>query len=274
MKEKEYWQKIANDKIDWMAPFVSVLNTTDEPYYKWFEGGKLNVSVQCVDRHLKQHGNDVAIIFEADDGAGKTITYNQLSAEVNRFANLLISFDVKMGDRVVIYMPNRPEAVFAMLACARIGAICVFIFGGFSAEVLRERIIDVKPSLVIAVDYYHRRGKERCFKDIVRDAIDVKECRGTKILIVEHSNTIVNDLRQNEVSYRKLIQSCSEKCDPAEMDSESILFIMHTSGSTGKPKGIIHTTAGYILWAQHTTETVFDLKPQAMSFGALQILVG
>ena len=260
--EKDYegtWAKLAREKIDWFEDFTKTLDESNAPFYKWFTGGKLNVSYQCIDRHLKDKKNKAAIIWEGDNGEKRIITYLQLYREVNRFANLLKSLGVKKGDRVVLYMPMIPEAAFAMLACSRIGAIHSVVFGGFSAEALKDRIIDAKAKVVITADGAFRKGKPYMLKPVVDKAlegIDFVE----KVVVVERNNEDINWVAGRDVSYNELIVNQSDECKPEIMESEEPLFLLYTSGSTGKPKGVQHSQAGYILWAQLTMEWVFDIK--------------
>ena len=260
--EKDYegiWAKLAREKIDWFEDFTTTLDESNAPFYKWFVGGKLNVSYQCIDRHLKDKKNKAAIIWEGDNGEKRIITYLELYREVNRFANLLKSLGVKKGDRVVLYMPMIPEAAFAMLACARIGAIHSVVFGGFSAEALKDRIIDAKAKVVITADGAFRKGKPYMLKPTVDKAlegIDFVE----KVLVVERNNEDINWVEGRDLSYNDLIVNQPDECEPEIMESEEPLFLLYTSGSTGKPKGVQHSQAGYILWAQLTMEWVFDVK--------------
>ncbi len=256
-----YWEKIAREKIDWFEPFHTVLDHSNAPFYKWFVGGKLNVTHQCLGRHLKVRKNKAAIIWESELGYRRIITYLQLYYRVNRMANLLKNrFDIKKGDRVVLYMPMIPEVVFAMLACAKIGAIHSVVFGGFSAEALRDRIEDAQAKLVITADGAYRRGKPYMLKPIVDEALS-KGCESCKrVLIVQRNNEPIEYVRGRDYIYNEMITNESKYCDPEWMDSEDPLFLLYTSGSTGKPKGVQHNCAGYILWAQYTMEHVFDVK--------------
>ncbi len=252
------WGKLADKKISWFAPYEKVLDESNAPFYKWFTDGKLNVAYQCIDRHLKDKKNKAAIIWEGDNGEKRIITYLELYKEVNRFANLLKSFGVTKGDRVVIYMPMIPEAAFAMLACARIGAIHSVVFGGFSAEALKDRILDAEAKIVITADGAFRKGKPYMLKPVVDKALKGVECV-EKVVVVERNGEDI-EWHQKDVSYNELIINQSSVCEPEIMDSEEPLFLLYTSGSTGKPKGVEHHQAGYILWAQLTMEWVFDIK--------------
>lgn len=255
-----FWGSYAKEKLEWMVPFTNVLDESETPFVKWFEGGKLNVSVQCIDRHLKSRKNKAAIIFEGDRGDKQVITYLELYYNVNKFANLLKNeFGVKKGDRVVIYMPMIPEAAYAMLACARIGAIHSIVFGGFSAEALKDRIIDADARVVITADGAFRKDKPYMLKPVVDEALK-GETPVKKVLVVERNGEDVTWVAGRDYSYNELIKHQGVKCEPEVMDAEDPLFLLYTSGSTGKPKGVQHNQAGYILWAQMTMEWVFDVK--------------
>ncbi len=255
------WAKFADMKIDWFEKYHTVLDESDAPFYKWFVGGKLNVAYQCVDRHLKTKKNKAAIIFEGDNGDQRIITYRELAYEVSKTANMLKNkFDIKKGDRVVIYMPMIPEAAISMLACAKIGAIHSVVFGGFSAEALKDRIIDAEAKLVITSDGAYRKGKPYMLKPVVDEALkEGCECV-KKVCIVERNGETIDWVAGRDYSYNELVKTESSFCESEIMDSEDPLFLLYTSGSTGKPKGVQHSQAGYILWAQMTMEWVFDIK--------------
>ncbi len=255
-----FWGRFAKEKLEWIEPFHTVLDESNYPFVKWFEGGKLNVSSQCIDRHLKSRKNKAAIIFEGDRGDKQIITYLELYYNVNRFANLLKNdFGVKKGDRVVIYMPMIPEAAYAMLACARIGAIHSIVFGGFSAEALRDRIIDAEAKVVITADGAYRKDKPYMLKPVVDTALQ-EQTPVQKVLVVERNGEDITWVAGRDYSYNELIKHQGVTCEPEVMDAEDPLFLLYTSGSTGKPKGVQHNSAGYILWAQMTMEWVFDVK--------------
>ena len=255
-----FWGSYAKDKLDWIEPFENVLDESNFPFVRWFEGGKLNVSAQCIDRHLNTRKNKAAIIFEGDRGDKQIITYLELYYNVNRFANLLKEdFGVKKGDRVVIYMPMIPESAYAMLACARIGAIHSVVFGGFSAEALKDRIEDADAKVVITADGAYRKTNPYMLKPVVDDAID-ENSPVKKVLVVERNGEDVTWVEGRDYSYNELIKNKSSICEAEVMESEDPLFLLYTSGSTGKPKGVQHNQAGYILWAQMTMEWVFDVK--------------
>jgi len=256
-----FWDHWAKEKIDWFHPYEKVLDESDAPFYKWFVGGKLNVTVQCIDRHIDVRKNKAAIIFEGDRGDKQIITYLELYRNVNRFANLLRNeFGVKKGDRVVLYMPMIPEAAYAMLACARIGAIHSVVFGGFSAEALRDRINDAQAKVVITADGAFRKGAPYMLKPVVDTALEEGCPSVEKVLVVQRNNEDVVWIGGRDYSYNELIENQPDLCEPEVMDSEDPLFLLYTSGSTGKPKGVQHSQAGYILWAQMTMEWVFDVK--------------
>lgn len=255
-----FWGRFAKEKLEWIEPFHTVLDESNYPFVKWFEGGKLNVSSQCIDRHLKSRKNKAAIIFEGDRGDKQIITYLELYYNVNRFANLLKNeFGVQKGDRVVIYMPMIPEAAYAMLACARIGAIHSIVFGGFSAEALRDRIVDAEAKVVITADGAYRKDKPYMLKPVVDTALE-GETPVKKVLVVERNGEDITWVAGRDYSYNELIKHQGVTCEPEVMDAEDPLFLLYTSGSTGKPKGVQHNSAGYILWAQMTMEWVFDVK--------------
>lgn len=257
-----FWAKQAREKIHWFKDFNRVLNDDNAPFYKWFEGGKLNVSYQCIDRHLKTKKNKVAIIFEGEMGDYKVITYRKLYTEVNKTANLLKNhFDIKKGDRVVLYMPMIPEVAIVMLACARIGAIHSVVFGGFSPEALRDRIQDAEAKLVITADGAFRKGKPYMLKPAVDKALEDNACPSVKkVLVVTRNDCDINYVRGRDYSYNEMVAHEKSTFEPEPMDSEDPLFLLYTSGSTGKPKGVQHSSAGYILYAQMTMEWVFDIK--------------
>ena len=256
-----YWDYFAKEKIDWIEPYDKVLDESNAPFYKWFVGGKLNVTHQCIDRHIDCRKNKAAIIFEGDRGDKQIITYLELYRNVNRFANLLKNeFGVKKGDRVVLYMPMIPEAAYAMLACARIGAIHSVVFGGFSAEALRDRINDAEAKVVITADGAYRKGKPYMLKPVVDTALEENCPSVEKVLVVQRNFEDIIWIGGRDYSYNEMIESQSDVCEAEVMDSEDPLFLLYTSGSTGKPKGVQHSQAGYILWAQMTMEWVFDLK--------------
>jgi acetyl-CoA synthetase len=255
------WASFANEKIDWFKKYDTILDESNAPFYKWFSGGHLNVAHQCVDRHLDTKKNKAAIIFEGDNGDKEIITYRELSYRVNQTANMFKNqFGITKGDRVVVYMPMIPEAAVTMLACAKIGAIHSIVFGGFSAEALRDRIIDAEAKLVVTSDGAYRKGKPYMLKPVVDTALESGcECV-QNVCIVERNGEDINWVEGRDYSYNELVKNESSVCEPEMMESEDPLFLLYTSGSTGKPKGVQHSSAGYILWAQMTMEWVFDIK--------------
>ncbi|MCF6309036.1 MAG: acetate--CoA ligase [Sulfurimonas sp.] len=258
-----FWDSFAKDKITWKKPYTKGLDDSNMPFAKWFEGGELNVSEQCIDRHLEKNGEKTAILFEGELGDIQKITYNELSRRVNKTANLLKNrYGITKGDRVVIYMPMIPEAAYMMLACARIGAIHSIVFGGFSSDAIRDRIMNAKAKLVITADGAYRKGKPYMLKPAVDEALAKGGCDSIeKVLIVKRNNQEMTLVDGRDEIYNDLIDSMSEDNEAEVMQSEDPLFLLYTSGSTGKPKGVQHNTAGYILWAQMTMEWVFDIKP-------------
>ena len=256
-----FWKDFADEKIDWLAPYDKVLDESNAPFYEWFTNGKLNVSNQCIDRHLADKADKTAIIFEGDRGDVEHITYAQLSERVNKMANLLKNeFSVVKGDRVVLYMPMIPEAAYAMLACARIGAVHSIVFGGFSAEALKDRIEDAEAKIVITADGAYRKGKPYMLKQVVDNALAQGGKSIEAVLVVKRNNEEIEWVEGRDHNYNELIATQSSVCPFELMDSEDPLFLLYTSGSTGKPKGVQHNSAGYILWAQMTMEWVFDVK--------------
>jgi acetyl-CoA synthetase len=257
-----FWARFAKEKISWHKPFTKTLNESNAPFYKWFEDGELNVAYQCIDRHLDTQKNKAAIIFEGDNGDKRVLTYLELSYEVNKTANMFKNqFGIQKGDRVVLYMPMIPEAAIVMLACAKIGAIHSVVFGGFSAEALRDRIIDASAKLVVTADGAFRKGKPYMLKPVVDEALSSGcECVEA-VCVVERNEQDIEWIEGRDYSYNELIKSQSSKCEPTIVEAEHPLFLLYTSGSTGKPKGVQHSSAGYILWAQMTMEWTFDIKP-------------
>jgi len=256
-----FWDHFAKEKIDWFEPYKTILDESSAPFVRWFDGGTLNVSYQCIDRHLDVRKNKAAIIFEGDRGDKQIITYLELYYHVNRFANLLKNeFGVKKGDRVVIYMPMIPEAAYAMLACTRLGAIHSIVFGGFSAEALRDRIIDADAKVVITADGAYRKGQPYMLKPVVDAALESGCDCVQKVCVVERNHEEITWKAGRDYSYNELIETQAALCSAEPMASEDPMFLLYTSGSTGKPKGVQHNTAGYILWAQLTMQWVFDVK--------------
>ena len=254
-------------RVDWMTPYETVRDVSFEGdvSIRWFADGTLNACVNCVDRHLPERANDVAILWEGDNPAyHHAITYQQLYAHVCRFANVLKHLGVNKGDRVTIYLPMIPEAAYAMLACARIGAVHSVVFGGFSPEALAGRITDCGSEFVITADQGVRAGKAIPLKDNVDAACDIAHSQGgevTSVLVVRHTGADIEWEETRDHWYHELSLLVPSTCAAEEMSAEDPLFILYTSGSTGKPKGVLHTTGGYLVWASMTHEYVFDYKP-------------
>ena len=247
-------------RVDWIKPY-SKIKDVDYSYpnvsIKWFEDGQLNVSANCIDRHLEKRGEQTAIIWEGDNpDDSKHITYSELHREVCKLSNVYKKLGVKKGDRVVLYIPMIPEAAYAMLACARIGAIHSIVFAGFSPEALASRIEDCGASLLVTADEAPRGGKITPLKTNVDKALNI--CGDIKTLVVERTNGDVPMKSDRDYSYTSLMADASEDSTPEAMNAEDPLFILYTSGSTGKPKGVLHTSGGYLVWASLTHEYVFD----------------
>ncbi|MCO5064534.1 MAG: acetate--CoA ligase [Rhizobiaceae bacterium] len=259
----KFWGKHGK-RIDWFKPFTKVKNTSfkGKVSIKWFEDGITNVSYNCIDRHLKKRGNQVAIIWEGDNPYDdKKITYNELHEHVCRLANVMKKHGVKRGDRVTIYMPMIPEAAYAMLACTRIGAIHSIVFGGFSPDALAGRIVDCESTFVITADEGLRGGRTIPLKENTDKAIDLaaKQYVMVKnVLVVRRTGGKIGWANGRDMWYHDEIQTVDAKCVPERMKAEDPLFILYTSGSTGKPKGVLHTTGGYLVFASMTHQYVFD----------------
>ncbi|EEY98002.1 acetyl-coenzyme A synthetase [Vibrio sp. RC586] len=252
--------------VDWIKPFTKVKNTSFDPGHidiRWFEDGTLNISANCIDRHLATRGDQVAIIWEGDDPTqDKTLTYKQLHQEVCRFANALKEQGVRKGDVVCIYMPMVPEAAVAMLACTRIGAVHTIVFGGFSPEALAGRIIDSNAKLVITADEGVRGGRAVPLKKNVDEALTNPEVKNiSKVMVLRRTGGNVAWHEHRDIWWHEATAKVSDQCQPEEMKAEDPLFILYTSGSTGKPKGVLHTTGGYLVYATMTFKYVFDYQP-------------
>jgi acetyl-CoA synthetase len=257
-----FWAEQADQYVTWFRKWDKVLDWsfTGDVHIRWFEGAKLNVSYNCLDRHLDTRGDQTAILWEGDDpGVDRAITYRELHEQVSRFANVLKSRGVKKGDRVSIYMPMIPQAAVAMLACTRIGAVHSVVFGGFSPDALRDRILDSDCQVLITADQGLRGGKKVPLKANADKAMaqcpNVHTC-----IVVRHGGDPVEWKEGRDVWYQEAVAQASPECPPEEMDAEDPLFILYTSGSTGKPKGVLHTTGGYLLQAAMTHKLVFDYK--------------
>jgi acetyl-CoA synthetase len=254
-----FWAEQASAFLDWVQPWDKVLDWDfSRGHIRWFEGGKLNVSHNCLDRHLASRGEQIAILWEADDpSTDRKLTYRELHREVCRFANVLKSRGVKKGDRVCIYMPMIPEVAVAMLACTRIGAVHSVVFGGFSPEALKDRILDSDCRVLVTADEGLRGSRPVPLKQNAERAL--QSCPNVHtVLVVKHTGGKLPWHASRDVWYHEAMEQASETCEPEAMDAEDPLFILYTSGSTGKPKGVLHTTGGYLLFAAITHKYVFD----------------
>ena len=253
----KFWAREASELV-WRAKWKKVLEWK-APFAKWFVGGKLNISENCLDRHLTgPRRNKAAIIWEGEPGDRRTLTYQQLHREVCRFANVLKRNKIKKGDRVIIYLPNIPEAAIAMLACARIGAVHSVVFGGFSSESIRDRIIDSGATAVVTADGSYRRGAivalKRNVDDALRDSISIR-----RVIVFRRAGNDIHMEEGRDVWWHRELEYVDANCQATPLDSEHPLYLLYTSGSTGKPKGILHTTGGYLVSVYSTTKYVFDL---------------
>ncbi len=254
-----FWAELARRELTWHTPFQTALDSSEAPSFRWFKEGRLNVSYNCLDRQLAQHGDKTAIVFEGEKGDTRRISYAELHQDVCRFANALKAQGAKQGDRVVIYMPMIPEAVVAMQACARIGAIHSVVFGGFSAESLKDRINDAGATLLITADGGHRGGKIVELKAAADKALD-HGCPSIKnVIVFKRTAHAVNMKAGRDIWWSDAIAQQAAQCEPVWVESEHPLFLLYTSGSTGKPKGIQHSSAGYLLGAIVTMQWVFDI---------------
>ncbi|MCH2369772.1 MAG: acetate--CoA ligase [Pirellulales bacterium] len=254
----KFWGDLAKEELHWFQDFDQTLEWK-EPYAQWFLGGTTNVSYNCLDRNLETNGDKIAIIWEGEPGDIRTFTYKELHSEVCRLANAFKKAGVEKGDVVSIYMPMVPELAFAMLACARIGAVHSVIFAGFSAESIADRNNDASAKIQLTADGGYRRGKVLALKSIVDEALEKSPTVET-CLVLNRTDSEVSMKEGRDIWWHELLESVDDNCPAEPLDSESPLFILYTSGSTGKPKGIKHTTAGYNLYAKKTFEWVFDIR--------------
>ncbi|WP_215373325.1 MULTISPECIES: acetate--CoA ligase [unclassified Polynucleobacter] len=264
--EKDYdgfWGRLAKENIFWKKPFTKVLDESKAPFYKWFEDGTTNASYNCLDRQVEAGlGDKTAIIFEADDGTVTKVSYKEMLERVCKMANALRKMGIKSGDSVIIYMAMTIEGIVAMQACARIGAIHSVVFGGFSAQALRDRIVDVGAVAVITADGQFRGGKALPLKTICDEALSTGECGKVKHVIVsKRTGADIAMTAGRDVWMQEIVANESTTCEPEWVSAEHPLFILYTSGSTGKPKGVQHSTGGYLLWAILTMKWTFDIKP-------------
>ncbi len=258
-----FWSALAGE-LEWIAPWDKV-REGDFPDARWFVGGKLNVSANCIDRHIRtSRRNKAALIWEGEPGDRRTLTYWDLYRQVSAFANVLKSLGVTRGDRVALYLPLIPELAIAMLACARIGAVHSVVFGGFSAESLRDRINDAQAVLLVTADGGYRRGHIVPLKQMADEALkDTPSIRNVVIVQRQSAGAFPIHVKEGRDHwYHRLMQEAQAECEPEAMDAEDMLYILYTSGTTGKPKGIVHTTAGYLVGTYATTKMVFDLKDE------------
>src|SRR5262245_322061 len=271
----KFWAKQAKNELVWFKPWKQAMRWK-EPFVEWFVGGQLNVTYNCLDRHLgTATANKAALIWEGEPatpgkaGEERTLTYKQLHHEVCLFANVLKRNGIKKGDRVLIYLPMVPEAAISMLACARIGAVHSVVFGGFSAQSVADRIQDSQAKLVVTADGGFRRGAVVPLKQSVDEALTLKDANGEllaksidKVIVLRRAQNEVRMQQGRDLWWHEQVEFVDANCPSEKMDSEAPLFILYTSGSTGKPKGILHTTAGYLLYVKMTFRYVFDLREE------------
>ncbi|MBF4575959.1 acetate--CoA ligase [Frondihabitans sp. VKM Ac-2883] len=262
----EFWAEQARESVSWSKPFTRILDWTNPPFAKWFDDGTLNVAYNCLDRHVEAgNGARVAIHWEGEPGDTRTLTYAELTAEVKKAANMLLALGVVAGDRVIIYLPLIPEAVIAMLAVARIGAVHSVVFGGFSAESIRARVDDAQAKVVITADGGWRRGAVSALKPAVDEALD-ETLHGSssveKVVVVKRGGNDIDWNDSRDAWWHDLLAEAGDEHEPQAFEAEHPLFILYTSGTTGKPKGILHTSGGYLTGAAYSHKNVFDLHPE------------
>jgi acetyl-CoA synthetase len=263
MTDWTFWAEMSKN-ISWFKDWNTILDDSEAPFYKWFNDGKINASFNCVDRHITSwRKNKAAIIFEGDLGDTRVLTYQDLYREVNKFADALKKLGTKRGDVVTIYMPMIPEAVIAMLACARIGAPHSVVFGGFSPGALKDRIEDSNSKVLITADGGYRKGKVVPLKDNVDKALEGSSCQSIEnVVVVERTGQDIHMELGRDLWYSELMNDAALYCEPEAMDAEDPLFILYSSGTTGKPKGILHTTGGYMVGVHTTFKHIFDYQEQ------------
>src|SRR5690606_22639795 len=257
-----FWARLARENLAWSKPFSTVLDESQAPFYRWFGDGEMNVSANCLDKHLDTPtANKTALIFEADDGKVTSVSYKELHALVCKFANGLKSLGHQAGERAIIYMPMSIEAVVAMQACARLGIIHSVVFGGFSSKSLHERTVDVGAILVITADEQVRGGKTIPLKSAVDEALSMGGCEAVAhVVVYKRTGGPVQWNETRDVWMDALSEGQSDNCEAVALNAEHPLFILYTSGSTGKPKGVQHASAGFLLWALLTVKWTFDAK--------------
>lgn len=256
-----FWARLARDLLDWHKPFTQVLDESDAPFYRWFADGELNVSYNCLDRHLATKGNKTALIFEGDDGTTSHVSYRELYHRVCQFANGLKTLNLDLGDRVVIYMPMGVDAIVAMQACARLGLTHSVVFGGFSAKSLQERIQDTAARAVITGDGHFRGGRAMALKAAVDEALKLPGSETVeKVIVSRRTGADILWDANRDVWWHDFIEGMATDCEPVWMSAEHPLFLLYTSGSTGKPKGVQHSSAGYLLHCLNTMRWTFDVR--------------
>ena len=256
----KYWAKLANEELHWSRPFSNTLDDSKAPNYEWFNDGEINASYNSLDVNVSNNPHKTAIIFEKEDGKSESMTYKELLLKTSQFANGLKKIGVEPMDRIVIYMPMCPEAVIAMQACARIGAIHSVVFGGFSSNALKDRIEDAQSKIVITADGAFRGGGVIPLKQATDEAVSQSSFKVNNVVVFKRTGENVNFNKGTDIWWEDLVADCDLVCEPKPLNAEHPLFILYTSGSTGKPKGIQHATAGYILHAKTTFSWIFDIK--------------
>ncbi len=262
-----FWAEQARELVDWNEDFGETLDWSNPPFAQWFVGGKLNVAYNCLDRHVNAgNGDRIAINFEGEPGDSRTFTYSELLAEVSKAANTLTDLGIRSGDRVAIYLPMIPEAIISMLACARLGAPHSVVFGGFSADALRSRIIDAEARVVITADGSYRRGKPTSLKPAVDEALSHGDTPVETVLVVRRTGQDIDMAEGRDQWWDDTVAQASPEHECEFFDSEHPLYILYTSGTTGKPKGILHTSGGYLTQVLYSMKAVFDIKPESDVF--------